>query len=120
MRRAKIIVIGGSAGSLQVILGILPAVGHPFIRSPVPRQFRCAKHCTSFGNERIDKDRFGLVVNLVKVQARTSKTFGNADFNPIARPVAGSRKALGIDKPHGQEHRMKGNGHAQGDLQGAE
>jgi two-component system chemotaxis response regulator CheB len=27
MRRAKLIVIGGSAGSLQVILGIIPAIG---------------------------------------------------------------------------------------------
>ncbi|HVU56272.1 MAG TPA: chemotaxis protein CheB [Puia sp.] len=33
MRRAKLIIIGGSAGSLQVILGIIPAIGPSF---PLP------------------------------------------------------------------------------------
>ena len=56
--------------------------------------------------EGVEKDRLGLVMELVEVNAGATEAFGQADFNPIGRPITGAFEPLGVDIGFHQEDGM--------------
>ena len=70
------------------------------------RQFGGREQLARLGMEFANKDRFGVLVQLVKVQAGAPPAFGRADLGPVGRPVTGALELLGIDKGFHQENGM--------------
>src|SRR5205085_7469956 len=67
---------------------------------------RGRENLASFGVEGVEKDRLGLVVELVEVNAGASEAFGQADFNPIGRPITRAFETLGVHIGFDQEDGM--------------
>jgi hypothetical protein len=38
-------------------------------------------------HQRIQENRLGLPMQLIEIQAGAAKAFGDADFNPVSRPI---------------------------------
>src|SRR2546428_13839481 len=67
---------------------------------------RGRENLASFGVEGVEKDRLGLVVELVEVNVGAAEAFGQADFNPIGRPITGAFETLGVHIGFDQEEGM--------------
>lgn len=95
--------------SLQQALGLLAAqgilagIGLAAVRSPSWRHDRGGKDLASFGVEGIEKDRLGMVVELIEVNARAAEALGHADFDPIGRAITGAFETLGVHIGFDQE-----------------
>jgi len=78
----------------------LSAVGRPSRRHDGSRE-----DLAGIADQRIQEDGFGLLVELIEIQAGASPAFGHADFNPIGRAITGafepSRVHIGLDQGDG-------------------
>ena len=97
---------------LEQALGLAPAQrilargGLSPVRGPSGRHDRGRKDLTRLGVERHNKDRLGLLVELVEVQVRATEALGYADFRPIRRVLTGAFKTLGVHIGFDRQDRM--------------
>lgn len=91
------------APGLLAAQGILAGIGLAAVRSPSWRHDRGGKDLASFGVEGVEKDRLGMVVELIEVNARAAEALGHADFDPIGRAITGAFETLGIHIGFDQE-----------------
>ena len=76
----------------------LPAIGRPR-----RRQERSREDLGGVGDQRIKEEGLRLRVELVEIQAGAAEAFGQADFNPLGRPVTSALEALGVHIGFDQE-----------------
>ena len=82
----------GLFSSQRIIQGRwLSAIGRPSRRHQRRRE-----DVAGVADQRIQENRFGLLVELIEIQAGTSKAFGDTDFDPIGRSIAGAFEPLGV------------------------
>ena len=97
--------------SLEQALGLFSAQGIVLgrrlsaIGCPSRRHERSGEDLAGVADQRIQEDGFGLLVELIEIQAGASETFGHADFNPIGGTITGAFKAsrihIGFDQGDG-------------------
>ena len=69
----------------------LSAIGRPSRRHNWSRE-----DLASVADQRIEEDRFGLLVELIEIQAGAPEAFGHTDFNPIGRAITSAFEPFGV------------------------
>ena len=85
---------------------ILMGSGFTLHRSQSGGQDRSGQKELTIRVNRIDKDCFGFGVELIKIQMRTTKAFGQTNLRPIRRAVTGAFELFGVNEGFGQKDGM--------------
>lgn len=75
-------------------------------RSQIRGQYGSGQQKVPIRVNGIDKYRFGFGVELIKIQMRTTKAFGQADLRPIRRAVTSAFELFGVNEGFGQKDGM--------------
>jgi hypothetical protein len=88
--------------SLEQTSGLLSAQGIVPRRrlSPIGRpgggHNGCREDQAGVASQRVEEDGFGVLAEVMEIQAGASPAFGHSDFNPVGSAIASAFEALGI------------------------
>jgi hypothetical protein len=86
----------------RIIAGIGPAL----VRCPTWWQNRSGENLARLGNQGIEENRFGILVELIEIDPGAAKAFADSDFNPIGGTVTSAFEPFGIDESFDQSNGM--------------